>query len=335
METRFPKFYLLPVLVLALSLFSCEAPAPEENILELAAGSENVSTLVSAIEAAELKGALEGEGPFTVFAPTNAAFEALPDGVLEALLKPENKEVLSTILRYHVADAKLKEDDVVKTVEAGNGSHTLEMLNGGGLSVMLEGESVKLEDAQGNTATVTQTDLMGSNGVIHLIDAVLLPEGVDPAALLATPAPDIVAVASGNEQFSTLVAAVQAAGLVETLQGEGPFTVFAPTNAAFEALPEGTLETLLKPENKDQLTGILTYHVVSGKVEAATLTEAIGSAEGGEYTVATVGGGELVASIQDGKVVLTDAQGNAVTVVATDVAASNGVIHVIDAVAMP
>jgi uncharacterized surface protein with fasciclin (FAS1) repeats len=334
METRFPTLRLLPLFVLAISLFSCgEPPAPKENIVELAAGNENVSTLVSALKAAELTTALEGEGPFTVFAPSNAAFEALPEGVLEALLKPENKEVLSNILRYHVAAAKLTAEDVVKTVEAGNGSEALEMLNGGGLTVTMEGESVKLEDIQGNAATVTQTDLMASNGVIHLIDAVLLPEGVDPAALLA--APDIVAVASGNEQFSTLVAAVQAAGLVETLQGDGPFTVFAPTNAAFEALPEGTVETLLKPENKDQLAGILTYHVVAGAVDAATLTEAIGSAEGGAYTVATVGGGELTASIQDGKVILTDAQGNAATVVATDIAASNGVIHVIDAVAMP
>ncbi|NBC09104.1 MAG: fasciclin domain-containing protein [Bacteroidetes bacterium] len=333
MRTHFPIKLLLPVLVLAVGLFSCEPPAPEENIVELAAGNEDVSTLVSAIEAAELKGALEGEGPFTVFAPSNAAFENLPDGVLEALLKPENKEVLSSILRYHVASAKLKAEDVVSTIEANEGSYTVETLSGGTFSAMMEGESVVLKDAQDNTATVTETDLMGSNGVIHVIDAVLLPEGVDPAALLA--APDIVAVASANDQFSTLVSAVQAAELVETLQGEGPFTVFAPTNEAFDALPEGALAGLLEPENKDQLAGILTYHVVAGEVDAATLTEAIGNAEGGTYTISTVSGGELTAAVQDGNVVLTDAQGNTATVVATDVEAGNGVIHVIDAVVMP
>ncbi len=334
MKINFPTKLLLPILALALTVFSCEPPAPEENIVELAAGNENVSTLVSAIEAAELKGALEGEGPFTVFAPSNAAFENLPEGVLEALLEPENKEVLSTILRYHVASAELKAEDIVSTIEANEeGSYAVETLSGGSLSAMMDGESVVLKDAQENTATVTKTDLMGSNGVIHVIDAVLLPEGVDPAALLATP--DIVAVASGDDQFSTLVAAVQAAELVETLQGEGPFTVFAPTNTAFEALPEGALAGLLEPENKDQLAGILTYHVVAGEVDAATLTEAISNAEGGTYTVPTVNGGELTAAVVDGKVVLTDAQGNTATVVATDVAASNGVIHVIDAVVMP
>lgn len=335
MKIHFPTQLLLPLLVLALSLFSCEQPAPEENVVELAASNENVSTLVSAIEAADLKSALEGDGPFTVFAPSNAAFENLPEGVLEALLKPENKEVLSTILRYHVASAELKAEDIVNTIEAGEGSYTVETLSGGTFSAMLEGESVVLKDAQENTATVTATDMMGSNGVIHVIDAVLLPEGIDPAALLAAPAPDIVAVASSNEQFSTLVSAVQAAELVETLQGEGPYTVFAPTNVAFEALPEGALEGLLKPENKEQLAGILTYHVVAGEVNAATLIEAISNAEGGVYTISTVSGGELTASVQDGSVVLTDAQGNTATVVATDVEASNGVIHVIDAVVMP
>jgi len=333
MSTRFNFKALLPLFALALAFTACEPPAPQENIVEIASNKDDVSTLVSALEAAELTGALEGEGPFTVFAPSNAAFEALPDGVLDALLKPENKDVLSGILRYHVASAKLMAADITAAIEEGEGSHTVETLHGGTLTAMAEGESVSLKDAQGNTATVTSTDIEASNGVIHLIDAVLLPEGVDPAALLA--APDIVGVASGDDQFSTLVSAVQAAELVETLQGEGPFTVFAPNNAAFEQLPEGTLETLLEEENKDQLKGILTYHVVAGKVDAATLTEAIQNAEGGEYTITTVNGGELTASVQDGNVVLADAQGNTSTVIATDVEASNGVVHVIDTVVMP
>ena len=134
---------------------------------------------------------------------------------------------------------------------------------------------------------------------------------------------DIVAVAAGNETFSTLVAAVKAAGLVDTLKGKGPFTVFAPTNAAFEKLPKGTVESLLKPENKDKLVAILTYHVVSGKVMAADVVK-VNSAK-------SVQGGTIKVEVKEGGVVLN---GNS-KVVKTDIAASNGVIHVIDTVIMP
>ena len=144
----------------------------------------------------------------------------------------------------------------------------------------------------------------------------------------------IVDVAAGNPDFSTLVAAVKAAGLVETLSGDGPFTVFAPTNAAFEKLPAGTVDGLLKPENLEKLKGILTYHVVSGKFDAAAVTEAITKGNG-KYTVTTVQGGKIDLSLKDGKVVLTDANGKTATVAIADVAASNGVIHAIDSVVMP
>lgn len=146
--------------------------------------------------------------------------------------------------------------------------------------------------------------------------------------------PNIVGVAAGNDNFTTLVAAVQAAGLVETLSSAGPFTVFAPTNDAFAKLPEGTVEGLLKPESKDALTGILTYHVVAGKFEAAAVIEAI-NANDGKFTVETVQGGSIVLSLKDGNVILTDAKGGMSTVVIADVAASNGVIHAIDTVVMP
>ena len=144
----------------------------------------------------------------------------------------------------------------------------------------------------------------------------------------------IVEVAQGNPDFSTLVSAVTAADLGETLSGAGPFTVFAPTNAAFDALPEGTVETLTT-EDTDQLGNILTYHVVSGEVMAADLTAAIEGAGEGGYTIETVNGGTLTAMIEGGNVVLQDAQGNTATVTMTDVDASNGVIHVIDTVLMP
>jgi len=144
----------------------------------------------------------------------------------------------------------------------------------------------------------------------------------------------IVEVAQGNPDFSTLVSAVTAAELGETLSGAGPFTVFAPTNAAFDALPEGTVETLTT-EDTEQLGSILTYHVVPSEVMAADLTAAIESAGEGGYTIETVNGGTLTAMVDGGNVVLTDAQGNTATVTATDVDASNGVIHVIDTVLMP
>ena len=146
--------------------------------------------------------------------------------------------------------------------------------------------------------------------------------------------PNIVAVAAGNDNFSTLVAAVKAAGLVETLSGEGPFTVFAPTNDAFAKLPAGTVESLLLPENKDALTGILTYHVVAGKFEAAAVIDAI-NGNNGSFTVPTVQGGNIVLKLVDGNVVLTDSKGGTSTVVIADVAASNGVIHALDTVVMP
>ena len=145
---------------------------------------------------------------------------------------------------------------------------------------------------------------------------------------------DIIDNAVNSKDHTTLVAAVKAAGLVETLKGPGPFTVFAPTNAAFAALPAGTVDTLLKPENKAMLTGILTYHVVAGKMDAAALTKAI-TAGGGKATLKTVEGGNLTAKVSGGKVMLTDEKGGAATVTIADVYQSNGVIHVIDHVLLP
>lgn len=144
----------------------------------------------------------------------------------------------------------------------------------------------------------------------------------------------IVGVAASNDDFSTLVAAVKAAGLVETLNSAGPFTVFAPTNAAFGKLPEGTVENLLKPENKSTLTSILTYHVVAGEFKAADVVKAIQS-NGGKFEISTVNGEKLTAHIKDGKVMLKDAKGNMSEIILTDVGASNGVIHAIDTVVMP
>jgi len=165
-----------------------------------------------------------------------------------------------------------------------------------------------------------------------------VPEAAaDVTADMAAPAAeqnDVVDLAIGSPDHTTLVSAVQAAGLVDTLKGAGPFTVFAPVNAAFDALPAGTVDTLLKPESKGDLTTVLTYHVVAGNVDAAALTQQI-EAGGGTATLKTVQGGELKAQLADGGVTLTDAKGNTAKVTTADLKATNGVIHVVDKVLMP
>jgi uncharacterized surface protein with fasciclin (FAS1) repeats len=148
------------------------------------------------------------------------------------------------------------------------------------------------------------------------------------------PSKDIIDNAVNSKDHTTLVAAVKAAGLVETLKGPGPFTVFAPTNEAFAALPAGTVDTLLKPENKAMLSGILTYHVVAGKMDAAALTKAIAAGKG-KAMLKTVAGGNLTATSAMGGVMITDEKGGAAKVTIADVYQSNGVIHVVDKVMLP
>ncbi|MFZ6023487.1 MAG: fasciclin domain-containing protein [Bacteroidota bacterium] len=154
------------------------------------------------------------------------------------------------------------------------------------------------------------------------------------AFITVTAQKTVVDVAVRSKAHTTLVAAVKAAGLDETLQGNGPFTVFAPVNDAFGKLPAGTVETLLKPENKAQLTKVLTYHVVAGNLDAAAVVKAIQDGKG-KAVVKTISGGSLTVSLKDGKVILTDENGGVATVITTDLKADNGVIHVIDSVVLP
>ena len=149
-----------------------------------------------------------------------------------------------------------------------------------------------------------------------------------------SPTKDIIDNAVNSKDHTTLVAAVKAAGLVDTLKGPGPFTVFAPTNAAFAALPAGTVDTLLKPENKAALTGVLTYHVVPGKIDAAALTRQITEGKG-TAMLTTASGGTLTAMMRGNAIVLTDAKGGTATVTTANVYQSNGVIHVVDHVLIP
>jgi uncharacterized surface protein with fasciclin (FAS1) repeats len=275
-------------------------PVADATIVETAVAAGNFKTLVAAVQAAELVDTLNGKGPFTVFAPTDEAFAKLPKGTLEMLLKPENKAKLAAILTYHVVPGSVKAADVVKLKNAAT-------VQGQRVDIKVDGGKVMVDGAN-----VVATDVACSNGVIHVIDTVILP--VDGT---------IVDVAAKNGSFNTLVAAVKAAGLVETLSGKGPFTVLAPTDAAFAKLPAGTLEMLLKPENKKQLVDILTYHVVPGV--AAYSDQVVKMSQ-----VPTVLGTPITVTVTEGKVRLNDSN-----VVATDVEASNGVIHVVDTVILP
>ena len=292
------------------------AASPEAEpatIVEIAVADGRFGTLAAALEVAGLVETLQGDGPFTVFAPTDDAFAALPEGTVEGLL--EDIPALTAILLYHVVSGDVKAADVV-TLESA------ETLQGGSLSITVEGDVVRINDAQ-----VVIADIEASNGTIHVIDAVLLPPAPKEATAEPTEAATeaegpgtIVDIAVADGRFETLVAALGAADLVEALSGEGPLTVFAPTDDAFAALPEGTVEALL--EDIPALTDILLYHVVSGDVKAADIVT-LESAK-------TLQGASLSITVEGDVVRINGAQ-----VVIADIAASNGTIHVIDAVLLP
>ena len=183
-------------------------------------------------------------------------------------------------------------------------------------------------------AAITAALIMSVAGTASLAQAAKPADSVMVGGAAMLPTKDIIDNAVNSKDHTTLVAAVKAAGLVETLKGPGPFTVFAPTNAAFAALPAGTVDTLLKPENKAMLSGILTNHVVAGKVDAAALTKMIKDGKG-TASIKTVAGGTLTAKTAGGKVMITDEKGGSATVTIADVNQSNGVIHVVDKVLLP
>merc|ERR1719420_1006354 len=283
--------------------------APTMNIVETAQDTDILSTLVQAVVAADLVDTLSGPGPFTVFAPTNEAFAALPEGTLESLLEPENKEQLVKILTYHVVSGKVLSTDLTES--------DVPTVQGSDVKVTVDPPAI-------NGANVVLADVLATNGVVHVIDAVLIPpeEATDDAPVATDDAPgSIVDIAAGDERFTTLVAALKAAGLVDALSGDGPFTVFAPTDDAFAALPAGTVESLLLPENLTTLQDILKYHVVPAKVLSTdlSLNQKAPTLEGSDVTVTS----------------LDPVKINESEVIQADVMASNGVIHVISSVLMP
>lgn len=292
------KFLVASVAVAVLATSSM-AKAADKDIVDTAVAAGSFKTLAAALGAADLVDALKGEGPFTVFAPTDEAFSKLPAGTVESLLKPENKDQLTAVLTYHVVAGQVAAKQVVDL----EGAKTL---NGQRVDIAVADGKVSVDKA-----TVVTTDILCSNGIIHVIDSVILPAS-----------DNIVATADKAGAFKTLLAAAKAAGLAEALSGKGPFTVFAPTDEAFAKLPAGTVETLLKPENKSKLAAILKYHVVSGRVysEDALAAKKAKTLEGPEIHISAAGG---------------QAKINDANLVTTDLDASNGVIHVIDSVILP
>jgi len=275
------------------------AMSEKKDIIDTAVGAGNFKTLAAALTSAGLIDALKGAGPFTVFAPTDEAFAKLPKGTVETLLKPENKAKLTAILTYHVVPGNVMAADVVKLTNAIT-------LSGQRVDVKVKGSDVMIDGAK-----VTKTDIACSNGVIHVIDTVMMPASKD-----------LVDTAAEAGSFSTLLAAAKAAGLVEALKGEGPLTVFAPTDEAFAKLGQDTIAMLLKPENKQKLADVLKYHVVAGRVYADQAIKA--------GTAATLQGGKVTIASKGDTVTIDNAK-----VVSADLEASNGVIHVIDTVIMP
>ncbi len=166
------KNVFFSLLVVALTSFGF---AQDKDIVEVAAESEDHTTLVAAVKAGELVETLQSDGPFTVFAPVNRAFEALPDGTVDYLLQPDNKEKLQMVLTYHVVPGEMNAEEVVGAINEGGGKAQVETAQGGMLTLTMEGDAVKVMDAKGNTATVVVADLDASNGVIHVVDTVLLP----------------------------------------------------------------------------------------------------------------------------------------------------------------
>lgn len=298
-------------LVVAALLFSGQSPvlaedcgscsgnkmkAASKDIVDTAVSAGSFNTLVAAVKAADLVDVLKSDGPFTVFAPTDAAFAALPEGTVAGLLK--DKQALANILTYHVVPGRVMAKDVTKLSWADT----------------VQGQAIQIGTANGGVqidgANVVKADIETSNGIIHVIDKVILPRK------------DIVDTAVGAGSFKTLVTAVKAADLVDTLKSKGPFTVFAPADSAFAALPEGTIPALLK--DKAKLTSVLTYHVIPGRVLSSDL--AIGTID-----VKTVEGSTVhIEKKRDGSVWIDGAQ-----VTTANIVTGNGIIHVINRVILP
>jgi transforming growth factor-beta-induced protein len=306
------KMFTLALLASILLFPSCDddATVELESIVEIAAGDDQFSILVEALTKADLVTTLSGSGPFTVFAPTNAAFTTLLSDLGATSLDDVDVETLTNILLNHVVSGAVLSTDLtngyVSTLSPGPGSTTVDLKVDLTSGVLLN-----------NSSSVTTADILASNGVIHIIDEVLLP-------------PSVVDIALQNSSFTSLVAALTAGDnttdFVSVLSGAGPFTVFAPTDAAFTALLSDLGVATLGEIAVDTRDAVLKYHVVSGaNVLAGSLTD------GQEVTAL---GGTFEIDLSTGAQILTTG-GQTVNIIVTDVQGTNGVVHVVDAVLLP
>lgn len=354
---------------------------PTEDIPAIAASAGVFNTLIAALGAADLVEAVsEPNSPLTVFAPIDDAFAALPDGLVDCLLEPTNKQVLTDVLLYHVVGG----DQEVLSSQLRDGQTVETLLAGATVSVNISENEVKINDS-----TVVQADVLASNGVIHVLDSVLVPEGrlddlvcsgEEPSEsedeeictylgvsrtvgeYLTGPTHTCLCTNGGHwiqcrpnvearksiqqfvldsDDFTTLEAAVVQAGLVGVLDGDGPFTLFAPTDEAFADVPDALLNFLLQDSNKDVLGQVLKYHVTGGQVFSADIPE-------GTTNVATVQGGTDEILVTKNCYTTLEVEAgvpgchrysvtldNGSNVIVTDIEASNGIIHVIDKVLVP
>lgn len=295
------RFFQSLCLLFTLALSPLRA---DDNLVQVAASNGQFKTLVSLLVVTGLDKALQTHNEFTVFAPTDEAFAKLPAETVADLMKPSGREMLTSILKAHVVVGERSLGEIKRPSE-GKPIKTLE-----GTTFRLTGDG--LNPKFGN-AQVIQANVQASNGIIHVVSDVLMPGPKEN---------NIVETAKSTGMFKTLLAALTAADLAGVFAGDAPYTVLAPTDEAFAKIPEATLASLLLPENKETLVGILKYHVIAGSVSAK---DAIGAA-----SAKTLQGGSVRFQLQDGKLAVENA-----TVIKNDVLASNGVIHVIDTVLMP
>lgn len=296
--TRFGGILLAAAALVACGDDDVTDPVDPPTIAAAAASTSALSALAAALGAADLATTLESAGPFTVFAPRNAAFDALDADVVAGLLEEGNVELLSRILTFHVvAGAAVFSSDL-------SDGQTFTTVEGGELTIGVSGGSVTV-----NGADVLTADIEASNGVVHIIDAVLVPSDTD--------AYETAALTDGT---TTLASAILAAELDDDLHGAGPFTVFAPIDAAFEALGTDRLDVLLDPANQALLQKVLTYHVIPGEIGSGQLSDGL--------TATTLEGTDVTFDLGDPSSPMI----NGVRIVATDIGVDNGVIHLIEGV---
>jgi len=278
------------------------------SIYGIASTVDDFSTLATAVEKAGLAEALSGYGSLTVFAPTNSAFAKLPEGLVNKLLDPIWQPQLKDLLFYHTLGQEIPIERIIEDYTDGM---TAETLNGESITINLnplrvnENSMILIDDGY--------ADIRTSNGKIHGIDTVLTPTSVTS---------NIVEIGMANSDFTTLIKAVEAAGLVDALSGDGPFTLLAPTNDAFAALDDGVLDSLLLPENVDMLKNILTYHVAAGNIPGTAVTNG---------DVETLSGDSITIVVSDSGVKINEAN----VISTADVIGSNGIVYAIDKVLLP